>query len=225
MKYLFYFFGLYLLLSCSKVENSAEFMDTFRGRYLFNSNETLAVSFENEILKIRWRNRKMTPVKINDSSFYLKEMNEKLVFIASPKICIKLSPKREHKGELFYFIKLSDEQKTPTEYFKDQQYEKALQAYIAIQRKDSLDPSIRQKTITNTGYEYLRGNEFKKAKELFKISIALYPKKSKGYNSMGDALKQEGDTLKAIQYYQRALKINPENNNSLRNLKNLTSKN
>lgn len=225
MKHLFYFCGLYLLLSCSKAENSGEFMDTFRGRYLFNSNETLAVSFENAILKIRWRNRKMTPVKINDSSFYLKEMNETLVFVASPKIRIKLSPKREHKEELFYFIKLSDEQKTPTEYFKDQQYEKALQAYIAIQRKDSLDPSIGQKTIIKTGYEYLRANEFKKAKEVFKISIALYPKKSKGYDSMGDALKQEGDTLKAIQYYQRALKINPENNNSLRNLKKLTSKN
>jgi tetratricopeptide (TPR) repeat protein len=38
---------------------------------------------------------------------------------------------------------------------------------------------------------------------------------------MGDAFKKEKDTLKAIEYYKKSLAINPENRNSLRNLKKL----
>jgi tetratricopeptide (TPR) repeat protein len=71
------------------------------------------------------------------------------------------------------------------------------------------------------GYEYLRANKFLEARELFKINIALYPNKSNVYDSMGDAFKKEKDTLKAIEYYQKSLAINPENRNSLRNLKKL----
>ena len=38
---------------------------------------------------------------------------------------------------------------------------------------------------------------------------------------MGDAFKKEKDTLKAIEYYQKSLAINPENRNSLSSLKKL----
>ena len=35
-------------------------------------------------------------------------MNEKLIFISIPDIYIELEEKREHKGEKFYFKKLSN---------------------------------------------------------------------------------------------------------------------
>jgi len=38
---------------------------------------------------------------------------------------------------------------------------------------------------------------------------------------MGDAFKKEKDTLKAIEFYKKSLAINPENKNSLKNLKKL----
>ena len=163
----------------------------------------------------------MTPVKANDSSFYVKEMNEKLIFILLPKIHIELAEKREHKGEKFYFKKLTQGEKTAFEYFKNKEFENSLNAYISIQEKDSLDPVISQSRLNRMGYEYLRVNKFLEARELFKINIALYPNKSNVYDSMGDAFKKEKDTLKAIEYYQKSLAINPENRNSLRNLKKL----
>ena len=68
---------------------------------------------------------------------------------------------------------------------------------------------------------YLNANEFEKAKAIFKINIALYPEKSNVYDSMGDAFKKENDTLKAIEYYEKSIAINPENRNSVKNLKKL----
>ena len=225
MKRIFYFLSIIFLISCGNSKNSPEFIKITEGRYLFNSNETLEVYFEEDVLKVKWRGQDMTPIKANDSSFYLKEMNEKLVFISKPEMHIELAEKREHEGEKFNFSKLSEGIKTPLEYFKNKEYEKALEAYLAVQKKDSLDPTIREWSINQTGYQYLRSNKFEEAKEIFKINIALYPHKSNVYDSMGDVFTREKDTVKAIEYYQKSLAINPENRGALRNLKKLKKNN
>lgn len=221
MKSIFYLICICILISCSNSKNTSEFIKTVEGRYLFNSNETLEVYFIEDVLKINWRDKNMTPVKANDSSFYLKEMNEKLIFISTPEAHIELAEKREHEGEKFYFTKLTAGEKTALEYFKNKEYTKSLNAYKALQKKDSLDPTIQEWDLNRTGYKYLKANEFEKAKAIFKINIALYPEKSNVYDSMGDAFKKENDTLKAIEYYEKSIAINPENRNSVKNLKKL----
>ncbi len=221
MKSIFYLICICIFISCSNSKNTSEFIKTVEGRYLFNSNETLEVYFIEDVLKINWRDKNMTPVKANDSSFYLKEMNEKLIFISTPEAHIELAEKREHEGEKFYFIKLTAGEKTALEYFKNKEYTKSLNAYKALQKKDSLDPTIQEWDLNRTGYKYLKANEFEKAKAIFKINIALYPEKSNVYDSMGDAFKKENDTLKAIEYYEKSIAINPENRNSVKNLKKL----
>ena len=221
MKSIFYLICICILISCSNSKNTSEFIKTVEGRYLFNSNETLEVYFIEDVLKINWRDKNMTPVKANDSSFYLKEMNEKLIFISTPEAHIELAEKREHEGEKFYFTKLTAGEKTALEYFKNKEYEKSLNTFLALQKKDSLDPTIQEWDLNRTGYKYLKANEFEKAKAIFKINIALYPEKSNVYDSMGDAFKKENDTLKAIEYYEKSIAINPENRNSVKNLKKL----
>ena len=221
MKSIFYLICICILISCSNSKNTSEFIKTVEGRYLFNSNETLEVYFIEDVLKINWRDKNMTPVKANDSSFYLKEMNEKLIFISTPEAHIELAEKREHEGEKFYFTKLTAGEKTALEYFKNKEYTKSLNAYKALQKKDSLDPTIQEWDLNRTGYKYLKASEFEKAKAIFKINIALYPEKSNVYDSMGDAFKKENDTLKAIEYYEKSIAINPENRNSVKNLKKL----
>ena len=196
-------------------------MNTSKGKYLFNSNETIEVYFKDGILKITWRGKNLKPIKVNDSSFYVKEINEKLIFISKPEMHIELAEKREHKGEKFYFKKIAQEEKTALEYFKNKEYTNALNAYIKIQQNDSLDPVIDLYRLNRMAKEYMRANKIAEAKEFFLINIALYPQKSLVYDSMGDAFKKENDTVKAIEYYKKSLVINPDNRNSLKNLKKL----
>lgn len=224
MKRIFYFLSILLLLSCGNSKNSPEFVDNVQGRYLFNSNETLEIYFNENVLKVKWRGKDMTPIKANDSSFYLKEMNEKLVFVSQPEMHIELAPKREHDDEKFSFSKLRPGEKTPVEYFKNKEYDKALAAYQKIKEKDSLDRSIRERNLNSLGYRYLRQDDYEEAIEIFKINIVLYPKSSNTYDSMGDAYRLKRDTIKAIEYYNKALSINPENRGSKRQLERLTKK-
>lgn len=208
-----------LILSCSGSKNTPEFIENAKGRYFFNSDETLEVYFEEEIMKVKWRGQDITPIKVNDSTFYLKEMNEKFIFNAFPKMQIELAPKREHDGEKFVFEKLEKGQKTPGEYLANKEYDKALAGYLAIKKKDSMDPTIRERTLNRLGYRRLREDKVEEAIEIFKINVALYPHKSNPYDSLGEGYWVLKDTVNAVANFKKALSINPENRGARRFLK------
>lgn len=198
-------------------------MDATSGRYLFNANEVLEIYFEDEEMHAKWRgNDNIELLKVSDSAFYMKELNEKMLFVSKPEMHIELAPKTEHKGVNYYFEKMKKGKKTPSEYFDDKEYKKALLAFKKIKEKDSLNPNISEYRLNKLGYTLLRSKKYNEARELFRINIALYPKSSNVYDSMGDAFLEEKDTINAIEYYKKALAINPENRSSKNRLNKLT---
>ncbi|GFD76136.1 hypothetical protein KUL113_55560 [Tenacibaculum sp. KUL113] len=225
MKFNFLVLSLILLLiSCTSKTNSSEFIEKAAGRYYFNADEIIEVTFNNDNkLLIKWRNQNLEPLKVNDSSFYVRELNEKLIFNTS-KNMIGLAEKREHEGEKYVFKKLKKGEKTPSEHLAEGNFEAALKGYKAIKEKDSLNPVIRERNINRLGYQYLRKDEFENALNVFKINIELYPNSSNTYDSTADAYTRMKDTANAIEYYKKALTINPENRSSKRALEKLTLK-
>lgn len=226
MKKLFYsLICIVLLANCTSQQNSEIFIDKTEGRYLFNANEVLEIYFKEGIMFAKWRgNDNIELLKVNDSSFYMKELNEKMLFVSKPEMHIELAEKTEHDGIKYYFEKLAKGEKTPSEYFKNKEYDKALASFKAIQEKDSLNTTISQWRINRTGYDFLRDKKYEEAEEIFKINIALYPKSSNVYDSMGELYYVKKDTANAIEYFKKALAINPENRSSKRLLKRLTQK-
>ncbi|MAD98004.1 MAG: hypothetical protein CMB99_11825 [Flavobacteriaceae bacterium] len=218
------FLGTILLFSCGSSTNSDAFISEASGRYLFNADEILEVYFKEKVLYIKWRaNDELKPLKVNDSTFYLAELNEKMIFNTKKEV-INLAPKKEHEGVIYKFEKLGEGEKIPSEYIAEGDFTNALLAYQKIQKKDSLNPIIRQWTINRMGYDYMRKREYENALEIFKINNKLYPKSSNTFDSMADAYLRMKDTTKAIEYYKKALAINPENRSSKRQLKKITKK-
>ncbi|WBX72410.1 tetratricopeptide repeat protein [Tenacibaculum retecalamus] len=212
---------LLLLISCTTSKNSNDFIKKATGRYFFNADEIIAVKFNEEKLLLTWRNQNLEPLKINDSTFYVRELNEKLIFNTSENK-IQLAKKREHKDEVFVFNKLKEGEKTPSEYLLNNNFTAALKGYKLIKEKDSLSPVIRESSLNSLGYQYLKDEQHKKAIEIFKINIELYPKSSNTYDSTGDAYLKTKDTVNAIIYYKKALAINSENRSAKRTLSKLT---
>ncbi|WP_088324915.1 hypothetical protein [Polaribacter tangerinus] len=163
-----------LFFSCSPQKNSENFIKEFSGRYLFNANEVIEIYFKNNELFIKWRgDENIRPLKVNDSTFYMKELNEKIIFISKPNVHIELAEKVEHKGEKYFFKKLKQNEKTPLELVESGEFDKALQAYLKIKKQDSLNLSISRSTINKLGYSFLRKNQNKKAIEIFKINCII----------------------------------------------------
>ncbi len=224
-KTLFILFTFILLTSCTSQKNKDSFIKATSGRYLFNANEVLEIYFEDAIMHAKWRgNDDIELLKVNDSAFYMKELNEKMLFISKPKMHIELAPKTEHKGVIYRFEKMEKGEKTPSEYFNDKEYDKALTAFKTIKEKDSLNPNVSERRLNTLAYRFLRNEEYDEAKELFKINMALYPNSSNVYDSMGDLYFSKKDTVNAIIYYKKALAINPENRSSKARLNRLTKK-
>ena len=193
MRKLGYFLLLSILLgsSCSKPVNSKMFIEQNTGRFLFNSDELVEVYFENGILFLNWIGAtKIKPLKIDDTTFYIKEMNEKVQFLTNPedgKLYMVLVPKNEEDPLVFNYRKLEKNEKIPKEYIDEQDYTAALQGYLDIKSKDSLDPNINEGNFNSLGYSELREQNFKEAIEIFKINVALYPESPNVYDSLGQA--------------------------------------
>ncbi|MCH2033019.1 MAG: hypothetical protein MK202_05795 [Tenacibaculum sp.] len=223
-KLIFTLFISGFLMNCTSKKNSSEFIENTSGRYFFNADEVIEVVFKEQELYLNWRNTDLKPLKLNDSVFYVSELNEKLIFNSNENKIV-LAEKREHKGEKYIFLKLKEGEKTPSEYLAENNYNQALRGYKEIQQRDSLNPLIRERNLNRTGYRFIRNNEIEKAINIFKINTELYPNSSNTFDSLGDAYLKNNDTLNAIDSYKKALSINPENRSSKRNLKELTDKN
>ena len=212
-----------LILSCGNNSNSEALIEKATGRYLYNSDEVVEVYFEKNELTLKWRGAtSIKPLKVGENTFYVKEMNEKIQFITNPatqKDYIALVPKEKDKQLEYNYRKLEATEETPSEYFKNNEFDKALEGYLTIQKNDSLDSAINEGDLNSLGYKELRDKNYIKAMNIFKINMALYPSSPNVYDSYADGLKQSGDTIQAIAYYKKSLAIDSGNSRAKKFIK------
>lgn len=225
VKYIIYVFVSILLISCAKTTSDPEFEKLATGRYLFNSDEIVEVYFEKNELYLIWRGaNNIKPLHTNGNIYFVKEMNEKIQFLTNPsdlKEYLAFVPKKESDSVIYNFRKLEENEKIPSEYLKDNQFEKALTDYLTIKENDSLDPAIDENNFNKAGYFELRNKNFEMAINYFKINVSLYPESSNVYDSLGEAYMKSGDTIQAISNFKKSLEFDSGNARVKRYIKRL----
>jgi len=225
LKNLLKFVVLAIFISCGNDSNSEAFIEKATGRYLYNSDEIIKIYFNKNELLMEWRGAKsIKPLKVNETTFFVKEMNEKIQFLTNPenqKYYIVLISKEENKPITFNFVKLEEHEYIPSEYLKNKEFNKALEGYLNIQQNDSLDPTLDENNFNLLGYKELRNKEYTNAIHIFEINVALYPKSSNVYDSLAEAFMKSGDTVKAIVNYKKSLALDSGNRSAKNYLKKL----
>ena len=215
----------FLFFACGTNGNSDEFIDKVSGRYLYNSDEVIEVYFNENKLQMKWRGAtRIEPLKVNDNTFYVKEMNEKIQFLTNPSNQLEyivLVPKEENNAIIYNYRKLNDEEKVPSEYLENNEFDKALDAFLAIKKIDSLDCAINEGDLNRLGYRKLNDEKYVESINIFRINVALYPNSSNVYDSLGEAYMKSGDTIQAIENYKRSLALDSGNSRAKRQLKKL----
>jgi tetratricopeptide (TPR) repeat protein len=75
------------------------------------------------------------------------------------------------------------------------------------------------------GYTMLYGmKDLKKAIAFFEYNISNFPKSANAYDSLGEAYRVKGDKARAIQNYKKSLKLDPNNQNAARMIRELKEK-
>ena len=225
-KILFLFIISFLSFSCGSKSNDDAFVNSYSGRYLFNSDEVIEVYFENNELFLKWRGaHNIKPLKVDENTFFVKEMNEKIQFQTNQTgdHSMTLIAKDNNSINVSY-NKLKEGEKIPSEYLKNNQFDKALEAYLVLKQNDSLDPAINEGDLNSVGYDYLRDKEFEHSINVFKINAALYPESSNVYDSLAEAYMKSGDTIQAISNYEKSLTLDSGNQRAKRMIERMTSK-
>ena len=225
---LVYSFFLIFFHACKSASSDPEFLSTYSGKYLYTEDETIRVHAQDGHLLMDWRGAEnIKPMKVDEDTYYVKEMNSKIRFLINPednKAYLVFVPKDKNEQLEYKHVKVADSFKTPGEYFKLGDYDKAREGYLAIQRKDSAHPLIEEWKINRRGYFYLRQNESEKALETFKLNLALHPNSANVYDSYAEALYKNGDTVSAIANYEKSLSMDSGNRNARRQLERLQNK-
>ena len=105
-------------------------------------------------------------------------------------------------------------------------YQEGLPAMTGLFRDlQAKDPGNVNETALNAlGYELISIPDLNKAIQVFKRNVELHPEYANGYDSLGEAHMKSGDKKQAIRNYEKALKLNPKNENAMERLKKLRAK-
>jgi len=217
-------FLIIFITSCAKrVEYAPEYIDQTSGRYLLSQDEVIEIFYVDNELFLKWKGaEKIKPVVLDEETFFVPDMYKKFHFVQHPesnKRYLSIIDKDDESKITYDYLKVEAGYKTPSTHLKDNEYEEALEAYLAIQKDDSTSVLIKENDFNSLGYELIRKKEYENAIDVFKINVALYPESENVYDSLADAYLKSGDSINAFNCYSKALEFNSGNSRAKKYIK------
>lgn len=216
IKTLFRIFVLTLFLSsCSKlIDYSEEFKIQTSGKYLYNEDDVIAISYEDNTLFMKWRGVKTKPVATSKNEFFVPDMYKKLHFVHHPKTnewYLSIIQETKTDSITYDYIKVLNNYKTPTQYLIDGNYEKALEGYLKIRTKDSTSEFIQQYKFNRIANKKMQNKDYDDAISIYKINTVIHSTKFRVYNNLAKAYLKIGDSLQAYANFKISLGLNNTN--------------
>ncbi len=206
---------LIVATSCSKrIDYSPEHIKQTSGRYLFNENEVIDVFYKDNDLYIKWKGGSIKPVVLDENTFFVADMYQKLRFVKHPetnKRYLAVVSEKDETKVTYDYPKMDDNYKTPWMYLNSGVYDEATIGYLRLKKQDSTKTYIAEQEVNRIGYDLLRKKEYENAIKVFEMNVALYPESDNVYDSLADAFLRSGDSINAYFNYSRALKLNSGN--------------
>ncbi len=204
-----------LVTSCSNSINYTEAIKTeTSGRYLYNADAVIDVSYKDNVLYLNWKGAEVKPVALDERTFFVPDMYQKLRFVKQPKTqkaYLAIIPENESDSISYAYLKVSDTFKTPSMNLKAKNYEAALQGFMAIKEQDSTSDFINEREFNSIGYDFMRNQEYADAVAVFNLNTKLHPDSDNTYDSLAEGYLKLGDSVLAFTNYNKALAMNPSN--------------
>ncbi|MFS4467553.1 serine hydrolase [Maribacter sp. 2210JD10-5] len=99
--------------------------------------------------------------------------------------------------------------------------EKAVATYWDLKNNNAEDYNFSENELENLAYSYFTSDKLKEALALTKLNTEAHPTSSSAFASYADVLLKQGDSLKAIENYKKAIVIHPDNQRAIKQLEEL----
>jgi carboxyl-terminal processing protease len=87
--------------------------------------------------------------------------------------------------------------------------------------KEEHPTHVTERLLNSLGYSFLSMKLTEPAVEVLKLNVEKFPQSANVYDSLGEAYMNAGDKERAIENYEKSLKLNPNNAGATENLKTL----
>lgn len=136
--------------------------------------------------------------------------------------------RNEHQQNLrFIWMRVLEQQSAATlleQIIAESGIKAALEKYREIRSSKEQKYYFDEREFNGLGYRLLGGKRIPEAIEVFKLNIEMYPESWNVYDSLAEAYMQNGQNDLAIEYYQKSLKLNPQNTNAVNMLQRIKKK-
>ncbi|MFC5195494.1 tetratricopeptide repeat protein [Bizionia hallyeonensis] len=218
MKLAYTYLSVFIVVFVISCSNSIQYTDAIKaetsGRYLYHPDAVIDVFYKNDHLFLNWRGAEIKPVALDEYTFFVPDMYQKLRFLKHPSTktsYLAIIPENEGDSIRYVYKKVPDTFNTPSMHLANKNYEAALQGFLAIRKQDSVSLFINERDFNSMGYEFLRDKKYGDAIAVFKLNTALHPDSDNAYDSLADGYLTQGDSLLAFTHYKKALELNPSN--------------
>lgn len=187
------------------------------GRYLMNDGQLLEILDQQERLSLRVKNFIQTDL-------YATTLEERFsadvrsLFISSAgegKILL------EAMGGKLVLEKLPSGYLLPGELIEAGDITGGIAAYRALFNKNPKTVSVSETNLNTFGYELAKSGHPEAALAVFQLNTELYPQAFNTWDSLGEWHMLHGEKQKAIEYYEKSVALNPQNENGKKMLKKL----
>jgi len=96
----------------------------------------------------------------------------------------------------------------------------AAEIYAEMKKADK-DFKIEENAINQWGYALMAENHLPEATDVLRLNTTLYPDSFNAWDSLAEAYERAGQKDLAIQYYEKSVQMNPQNENGKEHLKKL----
>ncbi|WP_282087257.1 beta-lactamase family protein [Aquimarina algiphila] len=207
-----------------KMEIEQSLVDKITGRYLANGRIVEVIQKDNQLLYKNILDLKAEElIKVSDSSFVRRNASRLMQFKPnSENETLNLLYVNSNDGTtVSTFVKMDVDKKEPVEFLLEGDFDKALNAYIALKEHDPIHPTVTEDYLNDLGYRFFREDRMKLSQDVFKVNMMLYPDSFKVYESYAEACVKIGEIDLAIKNYTKSLELNPQNNRTEHTLKEL----
>ncbi|HEX8457755.1 MAG TPA: amidohydrolase family protein [Pyrinomonadaceae bacterium] len=91
----------------------------------------------------------------------------------------------------------------------EQGVEKFRRAFDLTRKRDPKSQFVQENFINTLGYYLVAQKRMKEAIDVFKLNVDAYPKSGNTYDSLAEAYMTNGDTEHAIEFYRKAIEVEP----------------
>jgi putative CocE/NonD family hydrolase len=121
---------------------------------------------------------------------------------ADASICaqIKMAPQEEKRIPISQALQ---------DIISKENVEAAIQHYYNLKKNEPQKYDFSENQLNTLGYRLLQSGRIDDAITIFKLNVEVFPEAPNPYDSLAEAYLNKGDKERAVEYYNKALKINP----------------